>query len=38
MNTEDANLMTINALKEKFNCNVGYSGHEAGLAFMPQHP
>ena len=32
MNTEDANLMKINSLKEKFNCYVGFSGHEAGLA------
>ena len=31
MKPEDANLNTILALKEKFNCNVGYSGHEAGL-------
>lgn len=29
---EDANLLTINSLKKKYNCNVGYSGHEAGLA------
>ena len=32
MKLEDANLITINALKERFNCNVGYSGHESGLA------
>ena len=32
MKTEDANLKTINALKEKFKCEVGYSGHESGLA------
>lgn len=32
MRDEDANLRVINALREKFNCNVGYSGHEAGLA------
>ena len=25
-------LITINSLKEKFNCNVGYSGHENGIA------
>ncbi|HBY67961.1 MAG TPA: N-acetylneuraminate synthase, partial [Flavobacteriaceae bacterium] len=25
------NLKTINTLKEKFNCNVGYSGHEVGI-------
>ena len=32
MKVEDANLATINDLKKKFNCDVGYSGHEAGLA------
>ena len=32
MNDEDANLNVINTLKEKFNCDVGYSGHEVGLA------
>jgi N-acetylneuraminate synthase len=32
MREEDANLNVIKTLKEKFNCNVGYSGHEAGLA------
>jgi N-acetylneuraminate synthase len=32
MKIEDANLKTINALKERYNCNVGYSGHESGLA------
>ena len=32
MKVEDANLNVINTLKDKFNCNVGYSGHEAGLA------
>ena len=26
-----ANLKTINTLREKFKCNVGYSGHESGL-------
>lgn len=31
MKDSDANLKTILTLKEKFNCNVGYSGHEAGL-------
>ena len=31
MKDTDANLKTILTLKEKFNCNVGYSGHEAGL-------
>ena len=32
MKTEDANLETINTLKRKFNCDVGYSGHENGIA------
>jgi N-acetylneuraminate synthase len=32
MREEDANLNVIKTLKDKFNCNVGYSGHEAGLA------
>ena len=32
MKPTDANLITINSLKEKFNCNVGYSGHENGIA------
>jgi N-acetylneuraminate synthase len=32
MNPSDANLKTIRALKEKFNCKVGYSGHENGIA------
>jgi len=27
----DANLKTIITLREKFKCNVGYSGHETGL-------
>ncbi len=31
MKDSDANLKTILTLKENFNCNVGYSGHEAGL-------
>ena len=31
MKDTDANLKTILTLKERFNCNVGYSGHEAGL-------
>lgn len=30
MRNEDANLMMINTLKERFQCNVGYSGHETG--------
>ena len=32
MNDEDANLNTINTLREKYGCDVGYSGHEVGLA------
>ena len=29
---EDANLKMIETLRLKYNCNVGYSGHETGLA------
>ena len=29
---KNANLNAIKVLREKFNCNVGYSGHEVGLA------
>jgi N-acetylneuraminate synthase len=32
MKPEDANLLTINSLKERYKCNVGYSGHENGVA------
>lgn len=32
MKDEDANLSRIITLREKYKCNVGYSGHEAGLA------
>ena len=32
MPVDEANLRTIETLKNKFNCNVGYSGHESGLA------
>ena len=32
MKTHHANLRVINTLKEKFGCDVGYSGHESGLA------
>ena len=32
MKDKDANLKTITTLRQKFNCKVGYSGHEAGLA------
>ena len=32
MKDEDANLHMINTLRKKFGCNIGYSGHEVGLA------
>ncbi len=32
MKSEDANLNTIDALRELYKCNVGYSGHENGIA------
>lgn len=32
MNDNDANLKVINTLRERFACDVGYSGHEVGLA------
>lgn len=32
MKIEDANLVTINALKKEYNCKVGYSGHENGIS------
>ncbi len=31
MKVEDANLVTINELKNEYKCNVGYSGHENGI-------
>lgn len=31
MKDEDANLRMIQVLRERFNCKVGYSGHEVGL-------
>ena len=31
MKVEDANLLTIKQLKEVYNCNIGYSGHENGI-------
>ena len=31
---EDANLNMISTLLNKFNCDVGYSGHEVGLAVI----
>ena len=32
MQDEKANLKMINTRKNKYQCNVGYSGHEVGLA------
>lgn len=32
MNPKDANLGVIGSLRDRFDCNVGYSGHETGLA------
>ena len=32
MKPEDANLLTIDSLKKTYNCDVGYSGHENGVA------
>ena len=32
MDDEDANLNCIKTLQERYGCNVGYSGHEVGLA------
>jgi N-acetylneuraminate synthase len=32
INDEDANLNRIKTLRERYNCNIGYSGHEVGLA------
>lgn len=32
MNDEDANLNCIHTLRQRYQCNVGYSGHETGLA------
>lgn len=32
MRDEDANLNMINTLRDKYQCDVGYSGHEVGLA------
>jgi N-acetylneuraminate synthase len=32
MNEDYANLNAINTLREKYGCDVGYSGHEVGLA------
>jgi len=32
MADEDANLRCIDALRNRYKCNIGYSGHEVGLA------
>jgi N-acetylneuraminate synthase len=32
MNDADANLRLIKSLRERYSCDVGYSGHETGLA------
>jgi len=32
MKDSSANLLMIKELKKRYNCNVGYSGHEVGLA------
>lgn len=32
MRDEDANLRMINTLRDRYQCDVGYSGHEVGLA------
>jgi len=32
MDEKNANLNMINTLRDKYNCDVGYSGHEVGLA------
>jgi N-acetylneuraminate synthase len=32
MEDEDANLLRISKLRERYGCKVGYSGHEVGLA------
>jgi len=31
MRVEDANLRTIDTLRDRFDCDVGYSGHETGI-------
>lgn len=32
MKDEDANLKCIETLRDRYNCKIGYSGHESGLA------
>ncbi len=34
MKYEEANLNCLKTLKEKFHCNVGYSGHEVGASLV----
>ena len=34
MKIEEANLNCITTLKDKFSCNVGYSGHEVGASLV----
>ena len=36
MADEDANLTAIPALREKYGCDVGYSGHEVGCSVSRQ--
>jgi N-acetylneuraminate synthase len=31
MNAQDANLRVMGTLEERYQCNVGYSGHESGI-------
>lgn len=32
LQAEDANLRCIETLRKRYNCNIGYSGHETGIA------
>jgi len=34
MKYEEANLNCLKTLKEKFHCNIGYSGHEVGASLV----
>ena len=36
MPTEMANLRVMDTLKKRYNCDIGYSGHEAGLITLNQ--
>ena len=38
MRDTDANLNTINILRNIFKCDVGYSGHETGLVYHMRQP